>query len=49
MQVFPKLVAEGPDGAWIRQQPDQGINRHGCIERQEGVHARFLGKVDVEK
>ena len=49
MQILPKLTADGPDRIWIRKQPDQGINRYGCIERQEGVHARFLGKVDVEE
>ena len=49
MQILAKLTADGPDSACIRKQPDQGINRHGCIERQEGVHARFLGKIDVKK
>src|SRR5512145_1342920 len=49
MQIFPKLAADRPDGAGIRKQPDQGIDRHGGIERQEGVHARFLGVANVER
>ena len=48
MQIFPKLTADRSDGALIRKQSDQRINRHGCIERQEGVHARFMGEADVE-